>query len=126
MKTTYSQKLQIRMETIYLSLSVKQLNTPLGEVNHKINLMDNKKVYGYHYPKCPDSLKVQLLDKLAKYKAAGWWEDKCVTQAAPMLCITKKDGKTLRTVIDCRKRNDNTVKDMTPFPDQDQIRLDVA
>jgi len=31
----------------------------------------------------------------------------------------------LRTVIDCRKRNNNTVKDMTPFPDQDQIRMDV-
>src|SRR6202012_356623 len=48
------------------------------------------------------------------------------TQAAQMLCVTKKDGKTLRTVIDCRKRNNNTIKDMTPFPDQDQIRLDVA
>src|SRR5262249_22564093 len=35
-------------------------------------------------------------------------------------------GKTLRTAIDCRKRNDNTVKDVTPFPDQDQIRADVA
>ena len=32
----------------------------------------------------------------------------------------------LRTAIDARKRNDNTVKDVTPFPDQDQIRLDVA
>jgi len=42
-----------------------------------------------------------------------------------MLCIPKKTGK-LRTVIDCRKRNDNTVKDVTPFPDQDQIRMDVA
>jgi len=47
-----------------------------------------------------------------------------VPQAAPMLCIPKKTGK-LRTVIDCRKRNDNTVKDVTPFPDQDQIRMDV-
>lgn len=42
-----------------------------------------------------------------------------------MLCIPKKDGG-LRTVIDCRKRNDNTVKDVTPFPDQEQIRMDVA
>ena len=42
-----------------------------------------------------------------------------------MLCIPKKTGK-LRTVIDCRKRNDNTVKDVTPFPDQDQIRMDIA
>ena len=42
-----------------------------------------------------------------------------------MLCIPKKTGK-LRTMIDCRKRNDNTVKDVTPFPDQDQIRMDVT
>ena len=40
-----------------------------------------------------------------------------------MLCILKKTGK-LRTMIDCRKCNDNTVKDVTPFPDQDQIRMD--
>jgi hypothetical protein len=46
-------------------------------------------------------------------------------QAAPMLCILKKSG-LLRTAIDAHKRNDNTVKDVTPFPDQDQIRLDVA
>jgi len=42
-----------------------------------------------------------------------------------MLCIPKKTGK-LQTVIDCRKHNDNMVKDMTPFPDQDQIRMDIA
>jgi hypothetical protein len=42
-----------------------------------------------------------------------------------MLCIPKKDGK-LRTVIDCQKQNDNPIKDVTPFPDQDQIHLEVA
>ena len=46
-------------------------------------------------------------------------------QAALMLCIPKKTGK-LRTMIDCRKRNDNMVKDVTPFPDQDQIRMDIT
>jgi hypothetical protein len=46
-------------------------------------------------------------------------------QAAPMLCIPKKSG-LLHTAIDARKRNDNTVKDVTPFLDQDQIWLDVA
>ena len=56
---------------------------------------------------------------------AGWWEMKSTPQAAPMLCIPKKNGK-LRTVVDCRQRNDNTVKDVTPFPDQDRIRMDVA
>ena len=42
-----------------------------------------------------------------------------------MLCVPKKNGD-LRTVVDCRKRNDNTLRDVTPFPDQDQIRNDVA
>ena len=42
-----------------------------------------------------------------------------------MICIPKKNGK-LRTIVDCRQQNDNTVKDIMPFPDQDQIRMDIA
>ena len=42
-----------------------------------------------------------------------------------MLCVKKKTNK-LRTVVDGRQRNDNTIKDVTPLPDQDIIRLDVA
>ena len=29
-------------------------------------------------------------------------------------------------MVDCQQRNDNMIKDVTPFPDQDQIRMDVA
>ena len=29
-------------------------------------------------------------------------------------------------MVDSRKRNENTERDVTPFPDQDQIRMDVA
>ena len=50
---------------------------------------------------------------------------KPVYQAAPLLCMPKKNRK-LWTVVDVQKRNDNTYKDVTPFPDQDQIRMDVA
>ena len=46
-------------------------------------------------------------------------------QAVPMLCILKKNSK-LHTVFDLQEQNDNTVKDMTPFPDQDIIRNDMA
>ena len=42
-----------------------------------------------------------------------------------MLCVKKKMNK-LRTVVDGRQRNDNTIRDVTPLPDQDIIRLDVA
>ena len=46
-------------------------------------------------------------------------------QAAPMLCVRKKNN-ALRTVVDGQQRNENTVKDVTPLPDQDVIRLDVT
>ena len=98
---------------------------PLREVNHKIPLKDDNMRYTYHLPRCPDAMKTQLSDKIQRYTNAGWWEESNVPQAAPMLCVPKKSGK-LRTVIDARKRNENTEKDVTPFPDQEQIRNDVA
>jgi hypothetical protein len=94
-------------------------------VNHHIPLIDDNKWYHYHLPRCPNSMKVQLMEKITCYMWAGWWESVQTDQAAPMLCIPKKSG-LLHTAIDARKQNDNTVKDVTPFPDQDQIRLDVV
>src|ERR1700720_2572243 len=99
---------------------------PLQEVNHKIPIIDEEKQYSYYLPRCPDALKKQLIDKIQDYKSAGWWEETNVSQAAPMLCILKKGRAKLCTVIDGRKQNENTKKDVTPFPDQEQIRNDVA
>ena len=42
-----------------------------------------------------------------------------------MLCIPKKNG-TLRTIFDLWQQNENTWKDVTPFPDQDAIPHDIA
>jgi hypothetical protein len=42
-----------------------------------------------------------------------------------MLCIPKKNT-TFQTVINAQECNGNTEKDVTPLPDQDLIRLDVA
>jgi hypothetical protein len=98
---------------------------PFRDVNHSISLIDDKKIYNYHLPRCPDVLKPELREKINRYVKAGWWEMKAVPQAAPLLCIYKKSGK-LHTVVDARKRNDNTIKDVTPFPDQDQICQEVA
>jgi hypothetical protein len=56
---------------------------------------------------------------------AGRWEEKNIPHTSPLLCIPRKDGR-LCTVVDCREHNLNTVKDLTPFPDQDMIRNDVA
>jgi hypothetical protein len=98
---------------------------PLREVNHRIPIMDENKRYKYHSPRCPDSLKPELIEKIAQYTRAGWWEPIQVDQVAPMLCVHKKT-MALRTVVDGRQRNENTLKDVTPLPDQDLIRLDVA
>lgn len=97
----------------------------MREINHRIRLIDDNKRYNYYLPKCPESLKPKLLEKIETYTNNGWWQDCVAEQAAPMLCIAKKDGG-LRTVVDLHQRNLNTVKDVTPFPDQDQIRHDVA
>ncbi|KAJ7226571.1 hypothetical protein C8J57DRAFT_1535064 [Mycena rebaudengoi] len=98
---------------------------PLREINHEINLMDDNAVYNNHSSRCPDALRPQLCEKIVRYVKAGWWELKPVPQTAPLLCIPKKDNG-LRTVVDARQQNENTIKDVTPFPDQDTIHMDVA
>lgn len=75
---------------------------PKREVEHQILLIEEEKRYTYYMLRCPDYLKEQLREKIEKYVAAGWWYPAPATQAAPMLCIPKKD-KTLRTVVDLRQ-----------------------
>ena len=98
---------------------------PLREINHWIPLIDKDKQYQYHLPHCPDAIKPQLIEKMKQYIEARWWIPRAVSQAVLLLCIPKKSGK-LCTVVDCCQQNDNTVKDMTLFPDEDQIWMDVA
>lgn len=98
---------------------------PWREVNHEIPLIAENKRYSSYPPKCPESLRLLLSEKIECYETAGWWIRRPVSQASPMLCIPKQPSG-IRTVIDLRQRNENTVKDVTPFPDQYQIRHDVA
>lgn len=77
-------------------------------------------------PRCPEAVRPAFLEKALRYERAGWWVPATVPQAAPMIVIPKPKNAGIRTVVDCRKRNNNTVKDVTPFPDQEQIRMDVA
>ena len=98
---------------------------PLRAVNHEINLIDPNKKYTYYLPRCPATVRKEFQEKLNRYVNAKWWVPATGTQAPPLMCIPKKDGR-LRTVIDARQRNDNTVKDVTPLPDQEVIREDVA
>jgi hypothetical protein len=66
---------------------------PWREVNHEIHLIDDSKRYHYHLPKVPNSLREQFHEKINRYVNAGWWEPRSVNQAAPMLCLNKKDGR---------------------------------
>jgi hypothetical protein len=73
------------------------------KIHHEIPLIDPDKRYKHRLPKCPDAFKPELMDKMKKYTAAGWWEPVQTDQAAPMLCVPKKNGK-LRTPVDLRQR----------------------
>ncbi|PBK97567.1 hypothetical protein ARMGADRAFT_922202, partial [Armillaria gallica] len=64
---------------------------PFREVNHEIPLIDSGACYHYHLPRCPNSLKAEFSEKVEKYTQAGWWKLTSVSQAAPMLCLPKKD-----------------------------------
>jgi hypothetical protein len=66
----------------------------------------------------------QLLEKIEKYTKAAWWKESNLELASPLLRIQKKSR--LLTVVDARERNANTVKDLTPFPNQDTIRTPLA
>ena len=86
---------------------------------------DPNKWIHYRLPKCPDTLKEELAEKISCYTSAGWWVPAIKPQAIPMLCILKKNGK-LRMVFDLRMQNENTEKDVLPFPDQDTIWHDIT
>ncbi|KAG6892098.1 hypothetical protein C0995_005345, partial [Termitomyces sp. Mi166 len=92
-----------QQEFVDIVNGTKEELPPWREVNHEINLIDEGK----------------------QYLNAKWWEPWAATQAAPLLCIPKKDG-TLRTALDAQQRNDNTIKDVTPLLDQEVIHEDVA
>jgi hypothetical protein len=44
---------------------------PMCGVNDHILLIDKNKRYNYHLPWCPDSMKVQLMEKITRYTQAG-------------------------------------------------------
>ena len=98
---------------------------PLREINHKIPLVDEKMWYNYHLLHCAKSARKPLTEKIKKYTKAGWWRPARAEQAASMLVIPKKSGLICMVINMCR-RNNNMVKDVTPFPDQDLIQLDVT
>lgn len=101
---------------------------PLREINHRIPLINESKIYHHWQLKCPDAFKPALMAKIEWYTGAGWWKPITALQATPMLCIPKsaKNPNELRMVFDLQEQNANTHKDLTPMPDQDVIQHVVA
>ena len=56
-----------------------------------------------------------LATKIDRYVKVGWWFPTSSKRACLLLCIWKTDG-SLRTVIDVRNCNSNTILDVTPMP----------
>ncbi|KAF8210624.1 hypothetical protein K438DRAFT_1459130, partial [Mycena galopus ATCC 62051] len=94
-KVVYTEKDIPQLIKRWMDLSVDIMSgvpeqmPPMRAVNHRIPLIDDKKMYNYHLPRCPDAMKEQLIAKINKYVRAGWWEAVQTNQAAPMLCIPK-------------------------------------
>ena len=89
---------------------------PFHEVSHEIPLIDESKQLKHRLPKYPEAFRSELARKIKWYTTTGWWVPAAAKQATPMLCIPKKNS-TLRTMFDLRQQNENTWKDVTPFPD---------
>ena len=98
---------------------------PFHEVSHEIPLIDESKQLKHRLPKCPEVFRSELAQKIERYTTAGWWIPAAAKQVTPMLCMPKKNG-TLRTVLNLQQQNENTWKDITPFPDQDAICPDIV
>jgi hypothetical protein len=56
-----------------IMLGVPNVLPPIQDINHKISLIDESKVYNYHLSCCLDVLKLQLNEKIKKYIEARWW-----------------------------------------------------
>jgi hypothetical protein len=98
---------------------------PLHAINHCINLIDEDKVYPWRASRCPEAFMPQWIVKRNEYITSGHWETTSSQNVVPMMFIPKatKPGEApkLRTPVDLRPRNANTVKMSSPLPDMDGI-----
>ena len=94
---------------------------PFRAINHSIPLIDEDKVYPWRPSRCPEIFRSQWNEKRDAYLKSGRWKVTTARNTVPMLLIPKphkpKDAQELRTVIDLRERNKNTVKMSSPLPD---------
>ena len=103
---------------------------PLRDVNHRIPLIDEKKIYHFRPSKCPDAFRDQWRNKKNAYLETGRWRTATGHNAIPLLMIPKPsttNGQpSLRTVFDKREQNSNTHKLASPLPDIEEILREVS
>ena len=95
---------------------------PLRDINHTIPLIDEKKMYPWRPSRCPEAFRQQWAEKRDAYLRTGRWEITSAGNTVPMLLIPKlhtSNPVLLRTVVDLRERNKNTVKMTSPLPDME-------
>ena len=78
----------------------------------------------------PEIFRGQWAEKRDAYLKSGWWKMTMACNTVPMLLIPKphkpKDAQELRTIIDLRERNKNTIKMLSPLPDIEGVLCRVA
>jgi len=104
---------------------------PLRSINHEIPLIDKEMIYPWRPSRCPEAFRPQWAEKKNAYLKSGRWKITSARNTVPMMFIPKPGGKPgevpdLRTVIDLRTRNANTVKMTSPLPDIDGMLCRVA
>jgi hypothetical protein len=94
---------------------------PFRAINHSIPLIDESKIYPWRPSKCPEIFRSQWNEKRDAYIKSGQWKLTTARNTVPMLLIPKphkpKNAPELRTVVDMRERNKNTVRLSSPLPD---------
>ncbi|CUA74881.1 Transposon Ty3-G Gag-Pol polyprotein [Rhizoctonia solani] len=102
---------------------------PFRKINHRIPLIDPNLIYKFRPSKCPEKLRPLFDNKACEYLESGRWELTTGSNAIPMLFLVKKsdDGSVaIRTVLDKREQNDNTVKLASPLPLTKDVMLNVS
>ncbi|KZV86457.1 hypothetical protein EXIGLDRAFT_752800 [Exidia glandulosa HHB12029] len=103
---------------------------PLRAINHEVPLKDTAKVYPYRPSRCAEALRPLWVKKKLDYLNTGRWRYSAGGTCCPLMIIPKpktKGGEVkIRTVIDTRARNENTVKVAAPLPDIEEILRNVV
>jgi hypothetical protein len=122
---------QLRAEASRLCKPVEETPLPpFRNVNHRIPIIDTQKVYSWRPSKCPEPLKALWNDKRERYIKSGRWRFRPGRNAAPLMILLKKPGPDgevrIRTVIDKREANNNTVKLASQLPEIESILRNVS